>query len=89
MALGAQVSDVLKLIVAKGLMLTLIGVAIGLGVSYALTRAVESFLYGVSPTDPLTFGLISLLLTGVALGACLVPARRVAKIDPMIALRYE
>jgi putative ABC transport system permease protein len=89
MALGAQASDVLRLVVAKGLKLAIVGVAIGLGIAYVVTRAVEGFLYGVSSTDPLTFALISLLLTGVALGACLAPAGRAVKVDPMVALRYE
>jgi predicted permease len=89
MALGAQLGDVLRLVLNHGLKLTLIGAAIGLAGAYLATRAITSVLYGVSPSDPLTFISVSVLLIGVALFACYVPARRATKVDPMIALRNE
>jgi putative ABC transport system permease protein len=89
MALGAGQPDVLKLIVGHGLLLTLIGVALGLGAAFALTRLMSALLFNVSATDPLTFTFLALSLLAIALLACFVPARRATKVDPMIALRYE
>ena len=89
LALGAQLGDVLRLVLRHGLKLTIIGAAIGLLGAYLATRAITSVLYGVSATDPLTFGFVSLLLIGVALLACYVPARRATKVEPLIALRNE
>jgi predicted permease len=89
LALGAQLSDVLKLVLSHGLKLTIIGAALGLFGAYLATRAITSVLYGVSATDPLTFVGVSLLLIGVALVACYVPSRRATKVDPLVALRNE
>jgi putative ABC transport system permease protein len=88
-ALGARRSDVLKMIVGQGLTLVLVGVGIGIAGALALTRFLASLLYGIKPTDPLTFVAVSLLLTCVALMACYIPARRATKVDPMVALRHE
>jgi putative ABC transport system permease protein len=89
MALGAQRRDVLKLAVGQGLPLILIGVLIGLAVSFLLTRVMASLLFGVSATDPITFIAISLILIGVALLASYIPAVRATRVDPLVALRYE
>jgi len=88
-ALGAGSGDVLGMILRQGLRTIFIGVAIGIAGALALTRTVESLLFGVTATDPLTFSAVTLLLVGAALLACFIPARRATKVDPMVALRYE
>jgi putative ABC transport system permease protein len=89
LALGARSQDIMRLVTWQGLKLTLTGLALGMVGAFALTRVMEPLLYGITPTDPLTFILISLSLAGVALLACWIPARRATKVDPMSALRCE
>ncbi len=89
MALGAQPSDVLRLIVGHGMRLTSLGLAIGIAAAIVLTRSLASLWFGISATDPLTFTSITVILCGVALLACYLPARRAMRVDPIVALRYE
>jgi putative ABC transport system permease protein len=89
MALGAEPRDILKLVVGHGMLLAGIGVAFGLAGALAITRVMNNWLFGVSATDPITFGVLAFLLLGVAFVACFIPARRATRVDPMIALRHE
>jgi len=89
MALGAGQAEVLKLVLGQGLLLAFIGIGIGLAASLGMTRLLQTMLFGVKPTDPATFFAVGLLLSGVALLASYLPARRAIKVDPIVALRYE
>lgn len=88
-ALGAQTRDVLKLVIGRGLLLTIVGMSVGIAGAFGLTRLMSTLLFGVSPTDPLTFAIVSAGLLIVALLACYIPARRATRVDPLITLRYE
>ncbi len=89
MALGAEPRGIFAMVLRQGAMLAFVGIAIGLAASFLLTRALTKELFGVSPTDPLTYAGVAILLLAVALLACYIPARRAMRTDPMVALRHE
>ncbi len=88
-ALGAKRTNVLQLILGQSMRLAMVGMAIGMSLAAAITRFAATFLYGISPTDPITFASIAAVLGFFALTACYFPARRATRVDPMVALRYE
>ena len=89
MAFGADAGDVLKLIIGQGMALTLAGIVIGFLASIGLTQLMQKLLFGVTPTDPVTFVVIAVVLSVVPFLACYIPGRRATKVDPLVALRYE
>jgi ABC-type antimicrobial peptide transport system permease subunit len=89
MALGASQREILKLVVGQGMWISLLGIGFGIAAALLLTRIMTSLLYGITPSDPLTYIPNSLMLLAVALLACLIPARRAMSVDPIIALRYQ
>jgi ABC-type antimicrobial peptide transport system permease subunit len=89
MALGAELRDVTKLIIARGISLTLVGLGVGVVGGLALTRLISSLLYGLTPTDPLTLGVVAAVLVALGVAACYIPARRATRVDPAVALRFE
>jgi putative ABC transport system permease protein len=88
-ALGAQREDVLRQVLTEGARLAALGLALGLAGSLAATRLIATMLFGVKPTDPLTFAAVGVILGSVTLAACYIPSRRATRVDPMVALRYE
>jgi len=89
MALGAQARDVLRLVVRQGIALSLVGAAVGIGISLAITRYLDSMLYNVHDKDPWTLITVAILLILISLAACFIPARRATQVNPMVTLRYE
>ena len=89
LALGAKPQTVLQLVLGEGFKIVIMGVVFGIGAAFVLTRFMRTLLYGVGPNDPLTFALVAVLFTLVALAACYIPGRRASRVDPIIALRYE
>lgn len=89
MALGARVPSILSLILREGIALALAGLVLGVASAVVLSRLLTRFLYGITPNDPVTYGVATVLVGGVALAACAIPAWRAARVDPMVALRYE
>ncbi len=89
MALGAQPGDVVRMVLRHGLLLCLIGIAVGISCAFGVIGLLKSLIFGVSPTDPVTFVSVAVLLAGVAFAACWIPARRASRVDPMEALRHE
>jgi putative ABC transport system permease protein len=88
-ALGAGPREILRMVLLRGLKTTGIGLAVGIAASLALTRLIGRFLFGVKNTDPVTYAVVALVLMAVALAACYVPARRAARVDPLVALRHD
>ncbi|MBO0862396.1 MAG: FtsX-like permease family protein, partial [Chloracidobacterium sp.] len=89
MALGAANRDALRMVIGEGFKLTVVGLALGLAAAFALSRSITNQIFGVTATDPLTYAGAATLLTFVAMVACYIPARRAARVDPMVALRRE